>query len=159
MIVAVMGMTGRVRADDSAEFFHSQVEPILRRHCFECHSHASGQMENGLALDWKSGWTTGGKRGPAIAPHKPDESLLIRAVEHRDPDLKMPEEKLTQSEIDVLVEWVRQGAFDDRVAAPQGPPTDDWWSLKPLVAPPVPGDGTLHPSRRCRHRTRRLRVS
>jgi hypothetical protein len=145
MIVAVMGMTGRVRADDSAEFFHSQVEPILRRHCFECHSHASGQMENGLALDWKSGWTTGGKRGPAIAPHKPDESLLIRAVEHRDPDLKMPEEKLTQSEIDVLVEWVRQGAFDDRVAAPQGPPTDDWWSLKPLVAPPVPGEGTLHP--------------
>ncbi len=93
----------------------------------------------------KSGWTTGGKRGPALIPEKPEESLLIRAVEHRDPDLKMPEEKLAQAEIDVLIKWVRQGAFDDRVAAPKGQINDDWWSLKPLVAPAVPGEPTLHP--------------
>jgi hypothetical protein len=42
-----------------AERFHQQVEPILREHCYPCHSHAAGQMENGLALDWKSGWVEG----------------------------------------------------------------------------------------------------
>ncbi|MFN4905487.1 MAG: c-type cytochrome domain-containing protein, partial [Planctomycetota bacterium] len=51
--------------DKSKEFFHDQVLPLLKKHCYTCHSHASGQMESGLALDWKSGWTQGGSRGPA----------------------------------------------------------------------------------------------
>ena len=37
---------------------------------------------------------TGGQRGPAIVPGQPDASLLIRAIQHSDPELKMPEEKL-----------------------------------------------------------------
>lgn len=125
-------------ADEPADYFHQKVEPILRMHCYECHSHQSGQMESGLALDWKSGWTVGGDRGPAIIAGRPEASLLIRAIEHQDDDLKMPDEKLDAADIDVLVQWVRQGAFDDRVAAPTSAGDEPWWSLKPLVAVPIP---------------------
>lgn len=121
-----------------AQRFHQQVEPILRQHCYPCHSHAAGQMENGLALDWKSGWVEGGDRGPSIVPGKPDESLLVRAIRHVDPDLKMPEEQLDPAQIETLVEWVRQGAFDDREITPLAKDDQPWWSLKPLVSPPVP---------------------
>ena len=68
-------------------------------------------MENGLALDWRSGWAAGGDRGPAIVPGKPEESLLIQAIKHIHDELKMPEKKLADSDIEVLVEWVRLGAF------------------------------------------------
>jgi hypothetical protein len=144
VLAATVVSPGALWADEQADYFHQRVAPILRQHCYDCHSHAAGQMENGLALDWRSGWATGGDRGPAIVPGQPHESLLIRAVEHRDPDLKMPEEKLDAADIEVLVEWVRRGAFDDRVVLPDarfaGEEAEAWWSLKPLVAPPIPAN-------------------
>lgn len=139
LIAATVFPAGLLQADEQAEYFHQMVEPILREHCYDCHSHAADQMESGLALDWKSGWSKGGDRGPAIVPGKPEQSLLIRAVQHGDPDLMMPENKLDAADIEILVEWVRRGAFDDREAAPKAKETEVWWSLKPLVATPVPG--------------------
>lgn len=125
-------------AEEDAAFFHEKVEPLLRRFCFGCHSHQSGQMESGLALDWKSGWMQGGRRGPAIVPGHPENSLLVRAIQHRDPELRMPEEKLADQHIETLIEWIRRGAYDDRIAPPQPADPLDWWSLKTLTAPPVP---------------------
>ncbi|MEZ6128878.1 MAG: PSD1 and planctomycete cytochrome C domain-containing protein [Planctomycetaceae bacterium] len=131
-------VAGTVSGDDDA-FFREAVEPILRHHCYECHAHSSGNMEGGLTLDWRSGWKTGGDRGPAIVPGDPAASLLIRAISHSDPDLQMPEEKLAQHDIDVLTQWVKRGAPDPRTAKPEAAldPTD-WWSLQPLVRPKVP---------------------
>ncbi len=54
------------------------------------------------------------------------------------PNLKMPDEKLSPNEIAILTEWVQRGAFDDRAVAPKSNDAKDWWSLKPLVAPPIP---------------------
>ncbi|MCA9083313.1 MAG: PSD1 domain-containing protein [Planctomycetaceae bacterium] len=119
-----------------AAMFHEQVEPLLRKRCYGCHSHSAGTIEGGLALDWRSGWERGGDRGAVIVPGNPDESLLIRAIRHEDPELQMPAEKLSPDEIRILEEWVRGGAFDDRLVAPavdQDP--RDWWSLKPLPDP------------------------
>jgi hypothetical protein len=101
-------------------------------------------MGGGLALDWRSGWQQGGGRGPAIVPGEPDRSLLIRAIRHEDPDLRMPEEKLPDSEIATLVEWVQRGAPDPREAKPSWKIDDNWWSLRPLVRPQVPADETGH---------------
>jgi hypothetical protein len=95
-------------------------------------------MEGGLVLDWKSGWVQGGERGPAVIPMNPDESLLIQAIEHAHADLKMPEERLPLEEINVLREWVKRGAFDDRNLKPTTIDPRDWWSLKPLHPPAIP---------------------
>lgn len=122
------------------DFFRESVEPILRERCYECHSHSAGEISSGLTLDWKSGWETGGDRGPAVIPGDPESSLLIQAVRHSDPELKMPDEKLSDDEIAILTEWVKRGAVDPRVLQPQ--PRDpaeatNWWSLRPLNRPDV----------------------
>ena len=122
------------------QFFSEHVQPILQSRCLGCHSHAANTMEGGLTLDSRSGWMNGGDRGQAIVPGKPSDSLLITAISYDDPDFQMPpEEKLPQSEIDLLTEWVTRGAHDPRVDVPkeQSNPLD-WWSLRPLVQPPVP---------------------
>ncbi len=137
------------------EFFTQKVEPILKARCFECHAHGQA-IEGGLALDSKSGWTKGGKSGPAVVPGKPEASLLIKAISHVEVDLKMPPDKrLPVAEIAVLTEWVKLGANDPRimtparadVAAPDAWETEfkkrlDWWCLNPMgrFEPPVVSD-------------------
>jgi len=134
-MVAGPAPAGPPAAPDDLAFFREQVEPLLARRCLGCHSHATERMESGLALDWRSGWEQGGDRGPAIRPGDPDGSLLVAAVRHTDPDLRMPLEPLPAAEVATLVEWVRRGAPDPRVAAPAA---GDWWSLRPLERPALP---------------------
>lgn len=132
---------GNLRADN---FFSSKIEPILRTHCYECHSHDE-TMEGGLALDSRSGWEQGGDSGVAVVAGKPDESLLIKKIRWIDDDHRMPpEEKLAAADIALLEQWVKRGAPDPRVLAAPKPNPLDWWSLKPLNQPTVPISG-VHP--------------
>jgi hypothetical protein len=102
-------------------------------------------MEAGLTLDWRSGWEQGGKRGPAVIPGNPGASLLIQAVRHQHPELKMPEDQLPPAEIAVLEEWVRNGAHDPRTNLPESTPIDtNWWSLRPLEQPAIPETDAAH---------------
>ena len=128
-------------AETPDEFFSAEVEPILRDHCYPCHSHASGTMKGGLTLDWRSGWEAGGSQGPAVKPGDPDQSLLIRAIRRAEGQRKMPpDEALTPEEQAILIRWVREGAPDPRTTAPVDSQaiSTDWWSLRPLVRPAVP---------------------
>lgn len=70
------------KSDDARaiEFFEKQVAPILKRHCYQCHSHEAGKAKGGLMLDSRHGWKKGGSEGAAIVPGKPGESLLMMAV-------------------------------------------------------------------------------
>jgi hypothetical protein len=123
--------------DEADEFFLTRIEPILKEHCYECHSHAN-KMRGGLTLDSKTGWEQGGDSGPAVVVGRPDESLMILAV-RREAGLEMPpKEKLSSNEIALLEEWVKRGAHDPRVLEAHRPSSKDWWSLKPLVSPEVP---------------------
>ena len=141
-------MLHRPAVADETDYFQDHVEPLLKRRCYACHSHAAELMEGGLALDWRSGWQTGGGRGPAIVPGDPEASLLIRAVRHSDPDLAMPDEKLPDAEIEILTRWVQQGAHDPRTVKPDSADAKisaDWWSLRPLERPAVPAGGSPNP--------------
>ena len=127
---------------DGERFFNDKIEPLLKAHCLECHSHAAEEMAGGLTLDSRNGWAEGGGRGPAIVPGKPEDSLLIKAIRRDDVNLQMPpDEKLTAANIELLVEWVRRGATDPRKTTPQ-PESHvdplDWWSLRPLKRQDVP---------------------
>jgi hypothetical protein len=119
-------------AEDTA-FFTGKIQPIFKDHCYECHSHESGKTKGGLALDSRSGWSTGGESGPAVIPGKPEESRLIEAVRRVDADTAMPPKKpLPAEEVALLTEWVKRGAPDPRMRAIGAIPDNDWWSLKPL---------------------------
>lgn len=122
--------------------FLDQVEPILKRRCYSCHSHSSREIKGGLTLDWKQGWMTGGGRGAAIVPGDKDKSLLVRAIRRTDPDLQMPPAApLPKEELEVLLDWIARGAADPRMAKPKdsaGKDPLDWWSLRPIRKPEVP---------------------
>jgi hypothetical protein len=119
------------------EFFEKQIAPILKRRCYECHSHESGKAKGGLVLDSRHGWKKGGSEGPAIVPGKPGESLLIEAVRHEGYEMP-PEKKLPASEIALLEKWVAMGATDPRES--KGPKVDPekLWALQPITKPAVP---------------------
>lgn len=141
-IVLVLAAASPASAEDrrGLKEFEKQVRPLLVRRCYPCHSNQSKPLRGGLRLDTREGWRTGGERGPAVIPGRPDQSLLVQAVRYGDKTLQMPpKQKLSRAEIAILVRWVRIGAPDPRKAAP-GPPTNrgPHWAFRPLAAPRIP---------------------
>src|SRR5690606_29985678 len=62
-----------------------------------------------LRLDLKAGIMAGGESGAAVVPGKPDESLLVEAINYESFEMP-PTGKLPAADIATLVEWVKIGA-------------------------------------------------
>ncbi|MBA4019653.1 MAG: hypothetical protein C0483_21010 [Pirellula sp.] len=127
------------------KFFETKVRPLLVTRCLECHS--ATKAKGGLSLDSRGGWQRGGDSGTAIESGRPDESLLIRAVEYREEGYEMPPAgKLPAAEIAILREWVLRGAPDPRtVDASMVRPAGidiaagrNFWAFRPVRSPAVP---------------------
>ena len=74
------------RSKEGIVFFEKSVRPLLAKHCYKCHSSTKGQDKGGLVLDSQDGWMDGGDSGPAIVPGSLSDSILIEAIEQKDPD-------------------------------------------------------------------------
>jgi hypothetical protein len=150
--LAVLWLAAACAAADASpeQFFERTIHPLLREHCFACHSHGADKIKGGLVLDSLSGLLTGGDSGPAIVPGRPEESLLLKAVRHENPDLQMPplkdsRRKLSHEEVSALTAWIKAGAVwpgaEKSAGRPRGKITDEdraWWAFQPLknAAPP-----------------------
>ncbi|MGD9856804.1 MAG: DUF1549 domain-containing protein, partial [Planctomycetaceae bacterium] len=93
---------------EQIEFFESRIRPVLVDRCYDCHSGDAPESE--LRVDSLAGLLRGGTRGPAILPGDPQHSLLVTAVKHSGQIFMPPKEKIPQSEIAALAEWVKDGA-------------------------------------------------
>ncbi len=150
LVVMLAGLPCDAQESPTAnDFFEKRVRPVLVQHCYDCHGPDDAAAR--LRLDTRQGWERGGERGPAIVPGDPSASLLIRAISHRDAQLKMPPEdsgsKLTDQQIADLVTWIRQGAFDPRTGEVILTEIDlaarDHWAFQPLASPAIPAG--VHP--------------
>src|SRR5258705_4273612 len=133
-------------ADERAgnEFFETNIRPLLVENCYQCHGEKKQKGE--LRLDSRAALMRGGELGVVIVPGKPEESLLIKAVRYLDPDLSMPpKKKLSDRQINDLVDWVKGGALypgysNPAAIAPTTNPagiiiTDadrNWWAFRPI---------------------------
>lgn len=100
---------GSAPSKEAVQFFESKVRPVLADHCFKCHGES--KHKGNLRLDSRAAILAGGDQGPAIVPGQPDKSLLIKAINHADEQLKMPPKmKLTKEQIADLTVWVKLGA-------------------------------------------------
>ncbi len=127
------------------EFFEAKVRPLLVNRCQSCHGGA--KVKGGLRLDSRASALAGGPSGPAVVPGKPEESLLVEAINYGD-DLKMPpKSKLPAEEIATLTKWVEQGAAwpvgRESTKSGQVKPFDlreraRHWSLQPVKEPTPP---------------------
>jgi hypothetical protein len=133
---------------DPSEYFESKVRPILANNCYSCHTNSA---LSGLRLDSLEAMKKGGKRGAAIIPGDPENSVLVQAVRHTSADgLKMPMGgKLKDSEVEVLTTWIKNGAVWGSNAAPLAAPDNkgayvipperrNFWSFQPLKNPQPP---------------------
>jgi len=59
--------------------FARDVQPILKAHCYQCHSGA--QRQGGLALDTRALALKGGASGASFVPGKSASSLLLSSAD------------------------------------------------------------------------------
>ena len=112
MIAAILSSARAAVVTPEVEFFEKKIRPVLAEHCYECHSATSKKLKGGLRADSRATLLRGGDTGPAIAPGKPEASLLIAAMAHRDKDLAMPPKKpkLPDAVVADFERWIRDGA-------------------------------------------------
>jgi hypothetical protein len=116
MALLALALLPAIQAADGVESFEKRIRPLLADRCYECHGEK--KQKGGFRLDNAAALRKGGDSGPALVPGKPEESLMIKAVSWSDPDLQMPpKNKLSDSEISALTEWVKMGASDPRTNA------------------------------------------
>jgi mono/diheme cytochrome c family protein len=142
---------GKTFAVADLEFFEAKIRPILATHCQECHG--PRKQEANLRLDSRPGVLAGGDSGPAARSGDPAHSLLIEAVKY-DGDVQMPPKgKLDDASIAALASWVEKGLPWPAEVSPARPASDvakfairaedrQFWSLRPVVRPPLPDVGS-----------------
>ena len=102
------------QSDKRGRFFETKIRPILIDHCYDCHGGDPDSIQNDLDLTTASGLRRGGQSGRVVIPGEPRKSLLILAIQHSEPDLQMPKDRLPRTVIRDFEKWVNDGAFDPR---------------------------------------------
>ncbi|HUF64049.1 MAG TPA: c-type cytochrome domain-containing protein [Verrucomicrobiales bacterium] len=100
-------------AQDERVDFASDVAPILRNRCLECHG--PEETKGDLRLDSRAAALKGGSSGAVIVPGNSDDSYLIVLVE--DGEMPPKGDPLTAGEIATLRKWIDQGAEWSSAAA------------------------------------------
>ena len=121
-------------AADSTVSFTKEVLPLLAERCQACHS-VTGQAQLSL-MSWES-LIKGGKSGTAIAPGRPDESLLLKRISGANPAMPPVGDPLDRSEVALIHRWVAEGAQNDDTEVSLGG-AGVWWSFRPLTSPSIP---------------------
>ncbi|WP_435015636.1 PSD1 and planctomycete cytochrome C domain-containing protein [Tundrisphaera sp. TA3] len=136
---------------EAVRFFESEVRPLLIENCISCH----GPKKQGgkLRLDSRAGVLSGGDSGPAAVPGKPEESLLVEAIEYQGLEMP-PKGKLSDERRAILTRWIAMGTpwpgGDEAIPAPTAEArpkiTDEdraFWSFQPVrhPEPPAVDDG------------------
>ena len=78
---------------DPIDFFEEKIRPVLAERCYQCHSAEAarrGMLMGKLQLDTREGVQRGGSRGSVVVAGRPDQSMLIEALEYTNPSLQMP---------------------------------------------------------------------
>ncbi len=125
--------------------FVKDVQPLLRKHCFECH--AAGNEEGGVNLGIRQRVFAGGDHGAVLIKGDSANSRLIHLVAALDPKEAMPPppdgKPLSKEEVGVLRAWIDQGAkwLDGAdVLDPRAEQAKNHWAFQPLrsvAEPPV----------------------
>src|SRR5690606_31804147 len=142
---------GFASPEDGLRFFEERIRPVLAEKCHSCHSADAEKLNGSLQLDHLEHLLAGGDTGPALVAGEPDASLLIEAIAHGNPDLRMPpKEKLPDSVVEDFRQWIAGGVPWPEEPVPKtgekaaGKTFDleqrraEHWSWRPVVKPEPP---------------------
>ncbi|MCA9020849.1 MAG: DUF1549 domain-containing protein, partial [Planctomycetaceae bacterium] len=122
--------------------FTQEVQPLLAKHCYSCHG--PDVQEGGLRLDQSElAFKKLESEATAVVPNHPEQSELIARITSKDDSLQMPPEgeRLKPEQIDILKNWIQQGAEWKKHWAFQPPerknppePNQSQWVKNPIDA-------------------------
>lgn len=111
--------------------YNADVKPILNKKCISCHGGV--KKKGGFSLLFEEEALASTESGkPAIIPFHADSSEFIKRLFAHDIEERMPyhEEPLPENEIQILRQWINEGAkFDTH------------WAYKPIENPSIPSAG------------------
>ncbi|WP_439555561.1 DUF1553 domain-containing protein [Dyadobacter sp.] len=120
--------------------YNADVKPILNKHCMGCHG---GVKKAGdVSFLFEHEMLEPGKSGKIpVVRGDADASEMIRRILTDDPDEKMPKNSapLSDNEVDVLKQWINEGAKWEthwsykRIEKPDVPSTRSLWNLFGLL--------------------------
>lgn len=113
----ILGLLWGAHASAAEVSFQREVWPIFKSHCIGCHS--AQKTKGQLRLDDVASLLKGGKTGPLFVAGRPEDSLLIDEITGDEPEMPQKEAPLSRAKVNLLREWVAQGAKID------GPPKSD----------------------------------
>ena len=117
-----------IAADNSEVNFGREIQPILAKHCYQCHG--PNESEGGLQLDTQSGISAKLDSGNvAIVASNVAQSVILDRIRSTDESEQMPPEgkRLSEIEITLIEKWISQGAH-----------WSGHWAFEPVVRPNVP---------------------
>lgn len=152
MLLGPITSSAEPSTPEQLDFFEKQIRPVLIESCYPCHSLEAGKSKGGLRVDSADALLKGGDSGPAVQPHDPEASWLIRAIRYTDPHLQMPPDshggRLSTDKVEHLTAWVAMGAPDPRTPETAPPPgaqsqaalsaSESHWAFRPLLQPEIP---------------------
>ncbi|MEO5823519.1 MAG: PSD1 and planctomycete cytochrome C domain-containing protein [Vicinamibacteraceae bacterium] len=120
--------------------FTRDVQPLLERHCYECHG--TKKARGRLRLHAPDHIAKGGQTGPAFVAGDAEQSLLMRRVLGLDGEDRMPldADPLSEGELATLRAWIAGGAVMPAAPAQTtatAEVVEHWAYVKP-VRPPLP---------------------
>ncbi len=128
--------------------FESDIRPILKAFCLDCHGGAE-KLSGGLDLRLKRFLVAGGESGPAIQVQVPAESILLRRL--RDGEMPPGEKKVPQDKIRLIERWIAAGARTAKEEPTQLDPgigiTNEersYWAFQPIRRPDTPVVKGIH---------------
>jgi hypothetical protein len=137
LIARVQGGSGGAQARPATSGtidFASQVEPLLRANCLECHS--QDKRKGGLSLTTYADVLDGGRSGAVVRPGNGAGSLIFHRITGTVGDqMPLDELPLSEAEVALIRTWIDEGARPTP-AAPAAPPP--WEAPMALEKPPVP---------------------
>ena len=130
LIVPCLAVSSVFAAD-----FKKDIQPILERNCYECHSLKTGKKKAGFVFDDLSAFKQdiADNDVAQIRPGKPGESHFLEILVSDGKNHMPPNENLSGSEIKKITEWITEGASFEK-DAPKLAPTAVKKSLPPIMS-------------------------
>ena len=110
LLLIALFVTVAAAADPAADpQLAAKAQGLLAENCLKCHG--PDKQKGGLRLDSAKDLMKGGEDGVVVVAGDPAKSMLIKAINWTDPDMKMPpKKKLSDEQIALLTNWVKAGA-------------------------------------------------
>ena len=130
-----------VAADTATPQFETDVRPILKAHCWQCHGEGD-ELKSELDTRLARFILKGGESGAAVVPGKHTESLLYQRV--ASGDMPPGSKVLSEQELATLAKWIDSGAGtlrpEPETLSQEGSFTEEerqHWSFRPIRKPPL----------------------